>query len=323
MNLFNCLGVCQVTSTKQTNSKEIMVYIPSYFPLSDGELTPTGEVVEQSGLKKDGTSKTTKVLATNSVTATWMGEGNRLTPPDVRAGSNVIIYRVGDSDKLLWTVHGLDVEKRRLETVMWGFSGNPNTDQDSPFSIDDYYVLEVSTHTGKVSFRTSAANGEPATFELQFNTAGGNFTVADSEGNLIGVDAINRMLTMANQDGSSVSISKKNVFLKCEDTVGISATETLGIITKHITVSAEDINIEAPNGTNIKSNVNIVGNVGIAGDMDVIASEGAEGHMKSSGNIEAQGDIIAGGGRVSLLGHKHSGVQGGNDNTEAPVGGNK
>lgn len=321
MNLLNCLGVGTVASTKQTNSKEIMVTLPSYNMMADGRQVANAETSVQTSQTADGTNKTSKVLNSNVVTAIWMGDGgNRLTPPDVREGTPVAIYRYADSDVLYWTQKGVDDETKRLETVIWGFSGSPNLDQNTEFSLDNFYTFEVSTHTGKIGFQTSQLNGEKAKFQFQVDMQKGSLVVGDSEGNMIATDMLSHTTTVRNQEGTELTISKKNILAKCAETFGIDAETLLTIICKTLNISAETVTAIAPGGVNVKANVGILGNLGVAGDINTMAGEAGTGEMSSSGSIRAKGDIVAGDGRVSLLRHQHN-DSGGDGVGGSPVGG--
>lgn len=327
MNLLNCLGVGTVTSTKQTDSKEITVSLPLYNMMADGREVATAQTSVQTSQTADGTNKTSQVLGSNSVTAKWMGDGgNRMTAPDVREGTPVAIYRYGDSDQLLWTLHGVDTKTKRLETVVWGFSANPNLDENAEFSLDNYYTFEISTHTGKVGFMTSQANGEKTKYQFQVDAQAGTVLLGDGEGNIIATDSMSHTTSVRNQDGSEITLAKMNILIKCADTFGISADKLLSIICKQMLVSAQDVNVVAPAGVNIKANTSVIGNLGVAGNITTIAGEGGDGTMQCSGTINAEesinakGDVTAGGGAVSLLRHRHSN-SGGSGTGGMPVGG--
>lgn len=327
MNLLNCLGVGEVTSTKQSNSREITVHLPSYNMMADGRNVATAETVTQTSQTADGTNKTSKVLRSNSVTAVWMGDGgNRLTAPDVREGTPVAIYRYGDSDTLYWTTKGVDDKTKRLETVVWGFSANPNIEGDSEFSLDNFYTVEISTHTGKIGLTTSQVNGEKTKHQFQIDTQKGTMVMGDGEGNIIATNSMEHTTTIRNQEGTEITISKENILMKCSETLGISVDKLISVICKTLNISAQDVNIVAPKDVSIKGNFNVVGNVGVAGNIQTLAGAAGDGTMECSsnirakGSIEAVGDIVAGGGAVSLLSHRHNN-SGGSGIGGGPVGG--
>lgn len=312
MNSLNCIGVGMVARNKQTNTDVCYVYPPSYFPAGDGEISGEVQTTEAKGLNKDGTENSSKVLSSNAIPAKWMNmqNPNRLTSPDVRIGSKVALYRWGDDPTIYWTTYGFSAETHRLETVIYGWNANPNTSKDSPFDYSTFYVFEVSTHTGRVAFRTSQSNGELTKHEFALDTKSGRLTYADGEQNVLAVDSKNHSFLFQNQEKSQFFISKKNIMLSCQEQLILSATKQLTINTKQLNINAETTNFISPKGFTLKGNATWQGNMTIMGNISSqVGPNGEAGDMSCSGAIKATGqissdvDVIGGG--VSLKNHKH------------------
>ncbi len=303
MNFLNCLGVGTVTGTKETNTDEVFIYLPSLFPAADGETISDVKQEKQTSLTKRGDENTSNVLTSNVVTAKWLTENsNRITSPDVREGTKDAVYRISDQDQLYWTTWGISTETMRLETVIYAFSGNPNLEANTPFNFDDYYVLEISTHTKKVSFRTSMANGEPCRMETTYDTEKGTYSYADSQHNVFAVDAMKHAIFMTNEERSLISLEKKNIVISCEDKLALNATNLMMLNSKELKIQNQK--------TTIQSQL-----------IDInCPTTNTTGDINSDGNIRSLGDITAGGGRISLLAHIHSGVKNGGDESGPPVG---
>ncbi len=320
MNLLNCIGVGTVARNKETNTETCWVYIPSYFPAGDGEISGDAQAMTATSMTKEGTKKSSKVLSTNAVPAKWMNinSSNRLSPPDVRVGSQVALYRWGDDQTLYWTSYGFGGEQHRLETVLYGWSASPDGSKDQKFNYDNFYVFEVSTHTGKVAFRTSQANGEKVKFEVALNPGAGNFSLADNEGNIFALDALNHAFLFQNQEKSKFFISRKQILLSCEDSMALNATESVSINTKKLNINTKTTTLNSPDGINAKGNTQLLGNLGVAGNLTAIAGEGGSGNIQSAGSIQAGEDVTAGGGAISLLKHRHGGIKRDNQLSDGP-----
>lgn len=248
MNLFNCLGVGTVASDKASNTDMIFVHIKAHYPLADGEVVLATKQNEQSIKDKNNEIKSSTVMTANAKPAKWLPYGNRLTSPDVRKGSQVAIYQMGDSNTLYWTTWGVNAETFRLETVLWGFSANPNLNQNTPFNSDNFYIFTVSTVTGEVSFKSSKANKEPLRLTFKIDTKRGNFIYADENKNSLGVIGKDKRLFMTNMNNTSFIIDNENLSVNApKGQIDVNAN-------KNITFTAgQSIIIKANENVNLSS----------------------------------------------------------------------
>lgn len=330
MNLINHLGVGTVASTKQTNTNEIMVYLPSMAPAADGRVVATAKEVEKKSQNAYGEEVTSRVLTSNTFPAVWraMGDSNRITPPDVREGSQVSIYQVAGQNTYYWTTFGINAETMRLETVVMGFQANPAQGDDTPFNIDNFYTMTVSTHEGFMALRTTQANGEKAAFEIKVDGMNGRVMIGGSGKNYLVKDDVAKSLTYVNADGTIFNVEKKKVNVYAKDAVTFSADESFNILTKVFNLKCEKIAIQADEAdiriTKTKWTGDIeqkglfdqTGDYKQKGDYTQTGDYDQTGNITSSGTIHAAIDVTS---LVSLNLHITSFVQGGQGTSGPPV----
>jgi hypothetical protein len=204
------LGI--VAENKPLSSKIILVTPLESLPFLQGEIRQTPEVITAEGTDANGVSYTEKMITDLTVEATWLpiGNTNRRTAPDVRRGERVVLWQSGNSDRYYWTSMGMDDNLRKLETVVYTFSGTANESVDST-DPDQCYYVEVSTHNKQITLQTSDKNGEPFRYTFQFNTGEGVVTLTDDVGNYFEFDSSETKLTLKNKDGTWVSLDRKDI----------------------------------------------------------------------------------------------------------------
>ena len=256
-------SISVAAENKPLTATTLNVYPLELVPAGDGYLGVNPVQVETTGTKYDGTEYTSSVQSDNVITAEWLPYGsNRVTPPDIRRGERVMLYRVGDTDQYYWSDLGLDASLRRLETVIYAFNANPSI-KTSGFDPSNCYYLEVSTHNKTFTLGTSKANGEPYAYTLQLNAADGNFTFTDDIGNFVHLDSKDKRIILKNAAESFFDMFGKNLSISVLDnidikagkridvtagtdatlTVGKSLTETVGTETKRTTGTSLDTTV--------------------------------------------------------------------------------
>lgn len=315
MNLINFLGVGTVANTKQTNTHEVFVYLPSLFPMSDGGISAVSEQVKKDSVNSHNERVSSDTLRSNTILATWkdFGSSNRISAPDVREGSKVAIYQATGQNEYYWTQHGLNAETMRLETITYGWQANPELAENTPFDIKNFYTLNISTHEGKINLRTSQMNGEATVFELLFDMMKGKVMLGGKEKNFLVFDDMAHALTYMNAEGSVFQVNKENITVFCKDTINLTAEKKIDILTKQLNVECESATFKIKKDWNIFCpTTNVTGNWNQTGKLDVT------GTIHSTGNITSDADIIAG--SISLKKHIHAGVKSGGDMTDVPAG---
>lgn len=324
MNLINHLGIGTVAATKQTNTNEIMVYLPGFAPAADGRTVATAQTVEKKSLNASGEEVASQVLTSNTFPAEWraMGDTNRVTAPDVREGTQVSIYQVSGQNTYYWTTFGINAETMRLETVMWGYSANPALSENTPFNIDNFYTMTISTHSGFASFRTTQANGEKAAFEIKVDGMNGKVMIGGSAKNYLVKDDVAHSLTYINADGSIWCVDKKKITAYCKDSITLNADEQINLLTKNFNLQCQTIGIKAELANVDIKQTNWTGNIKQTGDYVQEGNFDQEGNITQKGNTDTTGTVTAGVDVLSLVSlnyHIHAGVQSGNATTTTPV----
>lgn len=240
-------GLGIVAVNKPLTSKDIEVTPIEDLPFLDGEISDNVSTLETSGKSKDGSTYATSIDVTASIRASWLpiGISNRVTPPDVRRGEKVVIYRYGETDRYYWTTLEYDMKLRKLETVIFAFS---NTQKEyEKGTAGNTYFFEISTHKKLITLYTSKSDGEPFAYTFQINTKNGNFIFQDDIGNFISLDSANVRIELKNADESHVDIDRKdikvyapnNIEIKAGNKIDIIAGNSVNVITTDITTKAD------------------------------------------------------------------------------------
>lgn len=276
-------GLGVVVTNKLLNSKFIECTLIEEQPFLNGELTDNIEQIESTGISSDGTVYKTSLDATISVKAIWLPFGsNRATPPDVRRGETVVIYRFGDVDKYYWTSLQYDMKLRKLETVIYAFSNTQKEDMDG--KSDTTYYMEVSTHKKIVHLHTSKSDGEPFVYDFQLNTKDGSFIFQDDVGNFISLDSKNTRIELKNADGSWIDMDRKNINIYAPDSINMKADNQINLEAGNsINHKTTDITTNATNTTNTVPTTLTTGNVQINQNLVVDLTTTTSGISSVSG----------------------------------------
>jgi len=252
-------------------------------PMIDGEINSAKVNDTVQSEDANGGKFNVKTTTANSIPATWlpMGSGNRNSAPDVRRGEVVMLYRFADEDKFFWTTLHDDLALRKLETVVWAFSGTKD-EGVTEVTAESYWFIEVSTHKGQINIQTSKANGEFCAWNVQLNAKEGFFQIKDDVGNVFHFDAKEKQLSMLNADGTYLDINKQNMT--------INVPETLTIIAKNVIEQiGEDVNTTVGKGITEKA-----ATFSLKTDSSVNVNSGGSSVYKAGGSmlIDGKGTIV-------------------------------
>jgi hypothetical protein len=193
----------------------------------DGESTFNPLQQTLQGTDSNGKQYDVKATQDASYDCEWLpGTSNRVTPPDVRRGELVEIWRLGDTDQYYWRCMGLRDNLRVLETVIFAFNASPK-EGGKGVDITQCYFVEFSAHNKAITLGTSKANGEPFAYTMQYNTGEGTWFNMDDVGNLFELDSSDNRLQMLNADGSFVKIERKVVDIKGDEMVRITSGDSV------------------------------------------------------------------------------------------------
>ncbi|QXO09983.1 hypothetical protein pEaSNUABM37_00022 [Erwinia phage pEa_SNUABM_37] len=304
-----------VAAAKSTNSREIQVNLREMSSYMSGQVTVDPQQLEYKGTTAAGEKVQDKLVTDQNVTAIWLPHGsNRVTAPDVQPGERVEVWRVGDEDKYYWCEMGLDDELRRLETIVIAISGSPATTENKDIGDGDWYFIEWSSHKKHMMMSNSKANGEVVQYVAKFDYGEGKFSVADDLDNAITLDSVKALWMMINTDKSMFKIDKKNVEIIAQDTFKLTAKQKIHMICQDWLVQANNsITFETQTWkvNTQTTEINSPGGIKLVGP---ITHSG--GDTTTSGSITAQKDVRGGG--ISLMSHRHGGVQSGGSTTAGP-----
>ena len=268
MSVFICRGSGEVANNPDFNSKEIMVVIKEASYAKARETITNPQKLERSIDTPNG-KQVISVTTDNALPATWLKRNShQITPPMVRRGEEVIVWQLGTTDTYFWEDAGTR-DLKRLETVIYAWSADAGNAIAADLS--NCYYFEISSHNGTVTFATSMANNEKASYTIQINGADGNFLLTDQFKNFFLLNSLERLFTFKNSDESFISVDKKVINLYAESAINAEA-ETINL-------KASTVNITAPT-TNVSENLNVGGSLKVGGTTTL-------GGSLKAGSIEA------------------------------------
>lgn len=282
------LGIA--AENKPLTTRHLNITPTELLPALDGEINfnPTTETF--SGVDSVGDPYEVSVNKDVSISAEWLPMGsNRVTPPDVRRGEPIMIYRLADSDRYYWQCMGLRDDLRRLETVILAINANPDPSSGRGIDVSECYFLEVSSHQKLITLGTSKANGEPFSYTMQLNTGSGEFTVEDDIGNHLYLNSGRAFWEMTNADGSYYQLDRQTINISAPTVINMEAGSSI------ILQAGDGIHMSAPSISS-KSDVTehncptttYSGHLSIGGNLSVGGAGGGGGdvHIRGSGLFE-------------------------------------
>ncbi len=288
-----------VAAVKDLDTGQVEVTPLEKFPYMDNELTDNMEAIEAKGKRADGSDYEAGVVVTSTIPAVWapIGDSNRFTAPDVRIGSKVILLTFGDDQSnMYWVTFTQDIAVRRLETVIYAFSGSPDgiAAGNKEENLNKCYFLEVSSHAKHVIFQNSVANGEKTIYQLLMDFGNGKFRMGDREGNEIAMENDDGVIRLQNMFGVTLELNKEDFTLTVPGKGTIDITEMFAMKgVAGVTIDSDnDISTNAPTTTLDSGKINLNGNVGTSG-----GSYGGDGRASFAGQanfeqeVNIQGDL--------------------------------
>lgn len=211
-----------VAANKPLSSNSIEVTPMEDMNMISGEISDNLNEAVVGGQDADGAKFEARVAGSATVTASWLPfSSNRKTPPDVRRGEKVAIWKFADTDKYWWSELEYDAKLRKLETVVWMFSNTKDEGADA--TPETTYFVEVSTHTKQIRIHTGVSDGEPFSYDIMLNTKEGNFRITDDAENFIYLDSKAKRLALHNTVGSFIDIFEKNITINAVENISMIA----------------------------------------------------------------------------------------------------
>lgn len=262
MSLFHIHSVGRAAANKEPKTPALEIFPMETLSYVDGEITDLVQNVTVEGEDAFGEVYQDVLKSSNSIEAAWLPFGsNRVTPPDIRRGERVLLWKYGDTDQYYWASTGLDDYLRRLETVVYAFSDIPTNEDVKALDPTNSYYFEISTHKKMITLSTCKKNGEPFAYKFQFNLEKGIVILMDDVGNYFEMDSRERSIIMRNADKSILSLDKMDALLSADnsislktktykldcDTATTNAKTSVSYATKTVTIRATTLagNIDA------------------------------------------------------------------------------
>ena len=250
-------SVGYVTINKARDSRKIQALPVESASGTDGEVThnPVEEILK--GVDKDGNAYEVKGTATRDLECDWLPhEDNRATPPDVRRGELVGIYRLANTSQYFWRCMGFRNGLRTLEHVVLAFGASPKPG-GAGMDFSSCYTMTFSPIDGHITIQTTKANKEPYAYTFQFNTKEGFFGLQDDVGNYFELNSKETRLKLQNADKSFLQIQDQMIDLNAAKSIKFTVggtvmeltPEMISTLTQTTTMKSDKFNIQTQTGT--------------------------------------------------------------------------
>jgi len=181
---FHLYSMGIVAADKDEDGWEIECYPVENMSYRDGNIDDEDVIKitnENIYLKVDDIVLTKRV----TVEATWLQlhNTNRITPPNVKKGEQIEIYRYANTDEFFWCTPYYEKDLRRLEKVIHYYGNTTNFMEE--LNNDNTYWTKIDTINKMVHLHTSDNDGEHTTYDITIDTAAGIMTTLDGKGNYI------------------------------------------------------------------------------------------------------------------------------------------
>lgn len=281
---------------KERNTMYLEVYPQEQLPMADGPLNAGVNKYKAASQDADGIAYEEEQQVTATIKAKWRpfgGSRNRMTPPFVRRGEQVILFQFGDTDEYFWDEYDTNIGGRKLDGCDWAFSAHRDENQ-TELTPENSYTFGVSAHDGRVGFQTTDQNGEVTKYTTNFDTKNGVIDIKDSAGNGYMMNTKDNHIKVYNGAGSFFEVIGDTVNIKC----------------KTLNIDCDTIN-ETTSNINTKGEISQEGNTMHKGNLELnggLTTTGGGGDGIFSGGIHTTKDVIAG--ETSVQHHTHMGVHG-------------
>lgn len=268
------------------------------FPYVKEEIKDNNTPYFGAGLDADGREYTVQVDIDNTINASWLSlETNRITPPDLIKGEQVLLWQYGDEDKYYYTSMGRDDRLRRLETVVRRYSNISDLEEDvTELTPENSYEVIVSTHDKYIHITTNKYDEEPFAYSIKLDTKTGNLRINDDVGNFLLLDSENTLIRSENQSGAWFELNKEVINGYAPDSINFEAVNTIAFKCTDFTLDASaSVKIKTASTTLTCPDSEITGNVKIGGTLDVAAAIKSGASIEAAGSMKAGGDIASGG----------------------------
>lgn len=223
------VSVSVVLEDKLRGSDQVKVWAAEKLPFIQGKIADHAVKYDHSLPDASGVERKTVLSGDATIVAKWLGDGNRITSPDVRKNETVKLYTFADTGEYFWEDMFREPSLRRLETVCHAYS---NLQEPlKPFSKESSYFTEVSTHDKHMVVQTSKSDGEKYVYTVKIDTGGGKVFVQDDVGNSFILDSNTNSVSLKGIDnvhaedgnGNVVDLGKDGVLIESPTKIRLKA----------------------------------------------------------------------------------------------------
>lgn len=272
----------------------------------DGDVLPDSVGITTKGVDADGNPYENKVNKTATIEAEWLGSNNRITPPDIRRGERLYLYRYGDTEDFYWQEVGTDQNLRSLETIILAFAAKPSKNNKKPPTPDNSYFFELSTHDKIVRFSTSMINGEAASFTAAFDLQKGTAVVEDEKGQYLLFDSVNSLLRHVNKENSIIEVNKKALNAYTDESMSFISKDIFFKASSSFTVDTNSLTTKSSSSTHKTGNYSLKsGGISMQGSAFTVKSPTSgikSAAIELGGATQVKGPLLSGPTLVAGLG---------------------
>jgi hypothetical protein len=276
---FKLVSIGHVVKDKPRDSDIGEFYPEEIIPETNSELDKENKTKVKNTNIHSG-NESISVTTKPSIKAKWLAleAGNRITPPDLRKGETVFIYRYANTDMFYWADVMKELDLRRKEIVTYAY-GNTDTFKEK-LTKDNSYWFTVDTVNKFIQLHTSDNDGEVCKYDLTINTKEGFLEVKDSKDNYIKLDRKENTLTIEIEKDINI-IAKETINVECKN-MNVKVEETIVAECKNLDVKVEEVTNLECDTLNIKAKTKIYGE---APDIEY------KGEIKLDGNVHITKDL--------------------------------
>lgn len=210
---------------------------PREYRFAHQELVHSNPQTESVTLKTNQGEQVVEAVDDNSIEATWLAYNTtRKTAPDVRHGSEVMLYKLGDN-KYYWTETNTQ-DMKRLESIIFAISADPNNAMDPNYS--NAYFVSWSSHDKRLLVRINKVDGEFTGYTSEINAIDGYAQTVDDLGNVMFVNSRDTVVGLENADGTLVYLNKKDIIGYAPENIKLTAQQLMALKARSIALSCED-----------------------------------------------------------------------------------
>jgi len=209
---------------KVYDTRLLKVYISELAPYITGEikdLTGKEKISIFNNDKKE--NEDVEIDSTNIVIAEYFGlHTNRVFPPDIRKGEQVLVIKFSDIDKFFWLSLGRDDRLRRREVFRLAISDDDRIDKD--LDEDNTYFIEMDTLFNKrIRLITSKSDGEKYRYSIVIDALNNYVSIYDDDDNYIILESDIPRIKLKNKSKSVIDINDEDIFIACKRDISMHA----------------------------------------------------------------------------------------------------